>query len=105
MRDAHGKGYRSKVPHFNSISTYLESEVLTPYLKMLIEENSLPLREIERDFAVDSSGSRLAVSNSGLERDTRTRQSSLEQAQTAKPSEPEQIYNLVSSAHCRSKLR
>jgi transposase len=56
MRDAHAKGYLSKVPHFNSISNYLESEVLTPYLKMLIEESSLPLREIERDFAVDSSG-------------------------------------------------
>ncbi len=56
LRDAHAKGYISKVPHFNSISNYLESETLTPYLKMLIEESSLPLREVEHDFAVDSSG-------------------------------------------------
>ena len=56
LRDAHAKGYISKVPHFNSISNYLESEVLTPYLEMLIEESSLPLRAIESDFAVDSSG-------------------------------------------------
>ena len=56
LGDAHRKGYISKVPHFNSISNYLESEVLTPYLKMLIEESSLPLAAIESDFAVDSSG-------------------------------------------------
>jgi len=56
LRDAHAKGYLSKVPHFNSISNYLESEVLTPYLKMLIEESSLPLQTVESDFAVDSSG-------------------------------------------------
>lgn len=56
LRDAHSKGYISKVPHFNSISNYLENEMLTPYLKMLIEESSLPLAAIESDFAVDSSG-------------------------------------------------
>lgn len=56
LRDAHSKGYISKVPHFNSISNYLENEALTPYLEMLIEESSLPLRAIESDFAVDSSG-------------------------------------------------
>lgn len=56
LRDAHAKGYISKVPHFNSISNYLENEVLTPYLKMLIEESSLPLQAIESSFAVDSSG-------------------------------------------------
>lgn len=56
LRDAHTKGYISKVPHFNSISNYLENEVLTPYLKMLIEESSLPLQAVESAFAVDSSG-------------------------------------------------
>jgi hypothetical protein len=56
LRDAHAKGFISKVPHFNSISNYLESETLTPYLKMMIEESSLPLQAIESDFAVDSSG-------------------------------------------------
>jgi hypothetical protein len=56
LRDAHAKGYISKVPHFNSISNYLENEALTPYLEMLIEESSLPLTSIESDFAVDSSG-------------------------------------------------
>jgi predicted nucleic acid-binding Zn finger protein len=56
MRDAHAKGYTSKLPCYNSIFNYFESEVLTEYLLMLIEESSLPLRAIEEDFAVDSSG-------------------------------------------------
>jgi transposase len=30
--------------------------MLTPYLEMLIEESSLPLQAIEKDFAVDSTG-------------------------------------------------
>jgi predicted nucleic acid-binding Zn finger protein len=56
LRDAHGKGYISALPCYNSIFNYFESEMLTPYLQMLIEESSLPLAAIERDFAVDSSG-------------------------------------------------
>jgi hypothetical protein len=56
LRDAHAKGHISKIPCYNSIFNYFESEVLTPYLQMLIEESSLPLQAIEQDFAIDSSG-------------------------------------------------
>ena len=56
LRGAHAKGYISKLPCYNSIFNYFESETLTPYLQMLIEESSLPLQAIEKDFAVDSSG-------------------------------------------------
>jgi transposase len=56
MRDAHAKGYTSKLPCYNSIINYFEDEMLTPHLQMLIEESSLPLAAIEQDFAVDSSG-------------------------------------------------
>lgn len=56
MKDAHAKGYTSKLPAYNTIFKYFESDMLTPYLQMLIEESSLPLRAIENDFAVDSSG-------------------------------------------------
>jgi transposase len=56
LRDAQSKGYITKTPHYNSIFNYLEDEKLADYLKMLIEESSLPLRAIESDFAVDSSG-------------------------------------------------
>lgn len=56
LRDAHLKGHISQVPHYNSVFNYFESEALTPCLEMLIEESSLPLAAIEKDFAVDSSG-------------------------------------------------
>jgi transposase len=56
MRDALAKGYVSKLPSFNSIFDYLQMESLTPYLKYLIAESALPLKSIETDFAVDSSG-------------------------------------------------
>ena len=56
LKDAHAKGYLSALPSYNTIFRYFESEMLTDYLKMLIEESSLPLRAIEQDFAVDSTG-------------------------------------------------
>ena len=56
LQIAKERGYISKVPHFNSISNYLETETLTPYLKQLISESSRPLSAIETHFAVDSSG-------------------------------------------------
>ncbi len=56
LSEAHKKGFLVRPPHYKSISRYFASEVLTPYLKMLIEESSLPLVEIEKNFAVDASG-------------------------------------------------
>lgn len=56
LREAHGKGYISKLPCYNSIFRYFEDEILTPHLEILIEESSLPLQMLESSFAVDSSG-------------------------------------------------
>src|SRR5215204_1147267 len=56
LRDARAKGYLENLPCYNSIFNYFESEMLTPYLQMLIEESALPLAAIEQDFAADSSG-------------------------------------------------
>src|ERR1044071_8830161 len=56
LKDAHAKGYLSALPSYNTIFRYFESEMLTDYLKMLVEESALPLAAIEEDFAVDSSG-------------------------------------------------
>jgi transposase len=56
LRAAQQRGYLSKTPHFNSIFNYLEMESMTPYLKQLIGESSMPLKAIESDFAADSSG-------------------------------------------------
>jgi transposase len=49
-------GYVSQVASYNSIIRYFDSPMLTDYLRMLIEESSLPLQAIEEDFAVDSTG-------------------------------------------------
>ena len=56
LREAHAKGYLSQVPSYNSMFDYFNSEMVTAYLQMLIEESALPLASIERDFAVDSTG-------------------------------------------------
>lgn len=48
MRDAHAKGYVAQLPCYNSIINYFESEMVTDYLQMLIEESALPLQAIER---------------------------------------------------------
>src|SRR5215213_3731707 len=56
LREAHAKGYITHVPHFNIVFRYLQSNALTQYLHQLIEQSSLPLRGIENDFAVDSTG-------------------------------------------------
>jgi len=46
----------TKAPHYNSIFNYLKKRELTPLLKRLIEISSLPLKSVERDFAIDASG-------------------------------------------------
>ena len=56
LRQAHSRGFIGRVPHFNSISNYLENPELTPILRTLITQSSLPLKSVETDFAVDSSG-------------------------------------------------
>ncbi|MEJ7577828.1 MAG: transposase [Pyrinomonadaceae bacterium] len=56
LREAQKRGLISKTPHFNSIFNYLEMEEMTAFLKQLIITSSLPLKSVESDFAVDSSG-------------------------------------------------
>ena len=56
LREAKQRGYLSRLPHYNSVFNYLESEALTPYLYELIKLSAAPLKSIESDFAVDSSG-------------------------------------------------
>lgn len=56
LREAQRREFISNTPHFNSIFNYLELEEMTAYLKELIVTSSLPLRGVEWDFAVDSSG-------------------------------------------------
>jgi transposase len=56
LRDAYTAGLIDSRPHFNSVSNYLSSPELTGILKELITASSLPLKAVESDFAVDSSG-------------------------------------------------
>jgi transposase len=56
MCDAQAKGYIAKVPHFNSVLNVLENAETYPILLSLIERSSLPLKSIEVDFAIDSTG-------------------------------------------------
>ena len=56
LQEANRRGFISHTPHFNSIFNYLELEEMTDILKQMIVESSLPLKSVEHDFAVDSSG-------------------------------------------------
>lgn len=56
LKEAETDGLISKSAHYNSAFRYLENPELTPILKSLIEQSATPLKSVETDFAVDSSG-------------------------------------------------
>lgn len=56
LREAEAEGVITKAPSYNSAFRYLENPDLTSLLKSLIEETAKPLKAVETDFAVDSSG-------------------------------------------------
>jgi transposase len=56
LQEAKRRGFLSRMPAYNSVFRYLESEALTPYLYQLIALSAAPLKSVETDFAVDSSG-------------------------------------------------
>ena len=56
LSEAQIKGYVSKAAHFNSVNRYLDNPALTAVLHQLIAHSALPLKALEHDFAVDSSG-------------------------------------------------
>ncbi len=56
LKKAKADGLVAKAGHYNSEFRYLENPELTPILKSLIEQSASPLKAVETDFAVDSSG-------------------------------------------------
>jgi transposase len=56
LRDARDAGHIDAAPHYNSVFRVLEDPNTTPVLRALIVRTSLPLRGVETDFAVDSTG-------------------------------------------------
>jgi len=56
VMEAKRRGYVSTAPTYSAIYRYLESEELTPVLRRLITDSALPLKAVEQDFSVDSTG-------------------------------------------------
>ena len=56
IKDAHARGLVAKVPHFNSVLDYLNDETITPALMEMVRLTALPLKAVEQDFAIDSTG-------------------------------------------------
>lgn len=56
LGDAKTEGLIASTPHFNSVTNYLADASMTPILKHLVMVSSLPLKAVETQFAVDSSG-------------------------------------------------
>ena len=63
IRNANTDGLIDKAPSCTSMFRYLENPALTTILKGLIEQSALPLKAVEQDFAVDSSGFSSSVYN------------------------------------------
>ncbi|MGH7171737.1 MAG: transposase [Gemmataceae bacterium] len=56
LREAHERGYLSKPIPGLKVPQFFDNPALTPILKSLIVQSSLPLRSVETKFAIDSSG-------------------------------------------------
>lgn len=56
LADAHERGYLSKSLHYNSVNAFLENPEMAPILRGLIAASARPLKAVEVDFAIDSSG-------------------------------------------------
>lgn len=57
-RNAQGKEQISKAPNYNVINILLNDPETTPLLKELLEITALPLKSVETQFAIDSTGFR-----------------------------------------------
>ena len=56
LTDAKDSGYVTKVPHFNSVLNFFDTESATAVLQEFVERSAAPLVAVETDFAVDSTG-------------------------------------------------
>jgi transposase len=54
--DAHALSFMTKVPHFNTIISYMGNPAFYPILLELLARSAVPLRGYETVFAIDSSG-------------------------------------------------
>jgi transposase len=56
LKDAYDRGHLSHLMNSVSVTTYMELDLLTPYLLQLIERAAMPLRLVESTLCADSSG-------------------------------------------------
>jgi hypothetical protein len=56
LAEAHEMGFLSRTIPGPKVTAFFEDDYYTPILKHLIAHSALPLRVVERDFAIDSSG-------------------------------------------------
>ena len=56
LQDYLGKNLIEMAPHHATMSKYLNDDALTPVLQHLITQSAIPLKSLEQDFAVDSTG-------------------------------------------------
>jgi hypothetical protein len=56
LEEAHERGYVSRPPSFNSVLNVFDNPAVTPILMDLIRISALPLRAVDVNFAVDSTG-------------------------------------------------
>jgi transposase len=56
LKDAHAKGYLTKCIPGMKVNSMMENPSFTPILKNLIAHSARPLRTVETNFAIDSSG-------------------------------------------------
>jgi len=56
IQSCEARGLVSDAAHYNTIFRYMERPEMTPLLQTLVEQSALPLRAIERQFAIDGTG-------------------------------------------------
>jgi transposase len=56
LREAHARGYLSRSVPGLKAAIFMENPAFTPILKGLVARSALPLRAVETEFAIDSSG-------------------------------------------------
>ena len=56
MQIAKEKGYVNATPCYASVGHFMQKKEVTPLLAQMVTLTSLPLRTIEKDFAIDSTG-------------------------------------------------